>query len=259
MSRSRLRVAVRFFVLFSLLLALSLTQSWATPLTNQGSSATTLPNLDTAVGQVYIYNGGLFPSGETVNTFNWFGPVFAGFRDMTPLLFSVSGGIFTVVGIGTPDSVSGTGLAQSVAFGLLAGSNVTGGNWTFGFVNGLANTDGTFSATSAGTVAQNFTVVGGTGVGLDSTTNDWVFTPSDAGINVKVGTTFGIPGSGAANFTLNNPALGAFNTDRTYSANADGALSGVVAEPGTFSLITGAGLVLAGLFRYRYSRGRRTS
>jgi hypothetical protein len=71
---------------------------------------------------------------------------------------------------------------------------------------------------------------------------------------VALGTSFAIPGN-AGNFTLNNPENGGFNVDRTYSANADGLLSGV-AEPGTFSLITGAGLVLAGLFRYRYTRGR---
>jgi hypothetical protein len=47
---------------------------------------------------------------------------------------------------------------------------------------------------------------------------------------------------------------GSLQTDRTYSAQA----SSGVAEPGTFSFIAGAGLVLAGLFRYRYTRGRQS-
>jgi hypothetical protein len=261
MSTSRLRVAVRFAVLFTLVFALSLTQGWATPITNQGSSTIARTNLDIASGEVFIYNGGLFPSGETVDTFNWFGSLFTGAnRSFTPLLFSVTGGVFTVAGIGNPQTIeNGTSAGvNSVGFGLIAGTDVTGGNWTFGFVEGVASSSGSLSGASAGIIEHNNTVDGGTGVGgvgPPLTTNDWVFTPGGTNITtVAVNTTFGASGSNAT-FTLNNPGSGGTFVDRTYSANADQTLSGV-AEPGTFSLITGAGLVLAGLFRYRYSRGR---
>jgi len=256
MTQLNLRVIVRLAVLFSLIFALFLTQGWAGTITNQGSTATSRTTTDIAVGQVYIYNGDVFPTGETVTTFNWFGPTFSGSRDLTPLLFSDNNGIFTVVGIGSSTVVSGGMGSSSEAFGLQAGSSVTGSTWTFGFVTGLTDSTGVLSSTSAGSVPHNSPVDSGAGIDPGST-NDWVFTPSLSGINVTLGSTFGIPGSnGSIDFTLNNPNNGGSSVDRTYSANADG-ISGV-AEPGTFSLITGAGLVLAGLFRYRYTRGRRS-
>jgi hypothetical protein len=200
---------------------------------------------------VSIYDGAFFNPGDVVSTFSWFGPVFAGSRDLTPLLFQDNGGVFTVEAIGTAESVSGTGAAQTVSFGLQAGSLTAGTNFTFGFVTGLADSTGALSGgTSGGSISLDPTVDAPPGVSTGST-NDWVFTPTIANINVAVGSTFG--GNGTA---LNNPELGSFNTDRTYSAQASTSGSGV-AEPGTFSLITGAGLVLAGLFRYRYTRGRR--
>jgi hypothetical protein len=251
MSTQKLRVTVRLVLLFSLVFALSLTQGWATTI---GSSTTSRPFLDSATGQVYIYDGATFQSGDAITTFNWFGPVFSGSRDLTPLLFSESlGGVFTVVAIGATESVSGTGVAQSFSFGLQAGSLTAGTNWVFGFVTGLAGSTGTLAGTSAGSINFDSPIAGGTGVSGGSSNNDWVFTPSLSGINVNIGTTFGANST----FALNNPALGPFNVDRTYSANVNATTSGV-AEPGTFSLITGAGLVLAGLFRYRYSRGRRS-
>jgi hypothetical protein len=244
-----------------LVFSLSLTLGWATPITNQGSTATSRNTLDVSTGLVVIYNGGFFPSGETINQFSWFGPTFSGSLDLTPLIFTDTNGIFTVVGIGTPQTVNFTGSPQTFDFGVIAGTDVTSGsNFTFGFVTGLALPGGTLSGTSKGSVGVDLTVDGGTGVGGAGTTNDWVFTPGTAGVTVGLGTTFEIPGSngtvGSTNFLLNNPSKGGFLVDRTYSANADQA-SGV-AEPGTFSLITGAGLVLAGLFRYRSSRGRRS-
>lgn len=248
-----LRVVARLAAIFSLVFALSLAQGWAISI-NEGSTATGRANQDTAAGQVYIYNGGVFPTGETVSFFNWFGPAFAGTIDLTPLLFSVSGGQFTVQAIGATESVTNGTFSSSNAFGLQVGTNVTGTGWTFGFIEALANSSGGISGATAGGVQFNSPIDGGTGVGGGGTTNDWVFTPSsDTITTVALGTTFGSNGT----FALNNPALGGFNVDRTYSANA-GPISGV-AEPGTFSLITGAGLVLAGLFRYRSFRGRRKS
>jgi hypothetical protein len=135
------------------------------------------------------------------------------------------------------------------------GTATSSGTFTFGFVTGLVSSTGVITGPSTGSIGHDSPVDAPPGVSAGST-NDWVFTPSLSGFNVNLGTTFIIPGSnGTANFTLNNPSLGGTNVDRTYSANLSPSSSGV-AEPGTFSLITGAGLVLAGLFRYRYSRGR---
>jgi hypothetical protein len=252
MSKSNLRVVVRLVLLFMLVFALSLTQGWATTI---GSSTTSRSNVDGATGQVYIYDGAFFNSGDNVSTasFNWFGPTFSGSRDLTPLLFLDNDGVFTVEAIGAAETVNGTGAVQSVLFGLQAGTaTATGTTYTFGFVTGLADSTGDLSGgTSSGVVTFDPTVDAPPGAS-GSGTNDWVFTPTDTGITVALGTTFG--GNGTA---LNNPEIGSFNTDRTYSANVSTNASGV-AEPGTFSLITGAGLVLAGLFRYRYSRGRQS-
>jgi hypothetical protein len=171
------------------------------------------------------------------------------------LLFTSNGsGTYTVAGIGTAVTVDGTGVQSSFSFlGLIAGSNVvSGNNWTFGFLEGGALSSGVITGLTAGGIpfdAEELTE----GVGGAGTTNDWQFTPASDGTitTVAVGTTtFGVDGT----FALNSGTSP--NGDRTYSANADGIISGV-AEPGTFSLITGAGLVLAGLFRYRYLRGRR--
>lgn len=246
MSKSNLRVAVRLVLLFTLVFALSLTQGWATTI---GSSTTSRTNTDSSAGQVYIFDGAFFNNGDVVANFSWFGPVFSGSRELTPLLFQDNGGVFTVEAIGAAETVSGTGAVQTVGFGLQSGSLTAGTNFTFGFVTGLASSTGSLTGSSIGSISFDPTVDGGTGVS-GTGTNDWVFTPSIADINVAVGSTFG--GNGTA---LNNPEGGAFQTDRTYSAQAG--TSGV-AEPGTFSLITGAGLVFAGLFRYRYSRGRRS-
>ncbi len=251
MSKSNLRVVVRLVLLFTLVFALSLTQGWADSI---GSSTTARPTLDSSAGQVFIYNGGFIPDGDTVSTFNWFGPSFSGSRELTPLLFTESGGVFTVVGIGASEvDVTYTGSPESFAFGLQAGTATaaSANTYTFGFVEGLADSTGDINSASTGAIGHDGTVDGGNGVGGSGTSNDWVFTPSESFSNVGLGTTFG----GNGTIGLNNPELGTTNVDRTYSANITANASGV-AEPGTFSLITGAGLVLAGLFRYRYSRGR---
>jgi hypothetical protein len=253
MVKTHLRVVVRLVLLFLLVFALSLSQGWATTI---GSTTTNRSFTDTAQGQVYIYNGGsgsYFTPGDTVTGFSWFGSVFSGTRDLTPLLFQDVGGVYTVVAIGGQESVNGAGGVTSVSFGQQAGSLVIPGtgNYTFGFVTGLADSSGGLSdGTSAGSIKFDSTVDGGAGV--SGGTNDWVFTPTITGLSVALGTEFG-----GSNGTTLNSGSGSFNTDRTYSAQASDSSSGV-AEPGTFSLITGAGLVLAGLFRYRYTRGRQS-
>jgi hypothetical protein len=250
MSTQNLRVVVRLVALLALVLALSLT-GWANSL-NEGSTVATRPNNDTFAGGVYIYAGGNFTNGETVTLFNWFDSgVFTGSSDMTPILLTNNGGgSYTVVGIGALENVDSSG-PQSAAFGLAAGSNlVSGNNWTFGFIEGAVGSGGAVTNTTAGGIPFDRPVDGGAGVDPGSN-NNWVFTPAtDGALSVSVGTTFGTNGTIALNSGVSP------NDNRTYSANANGIISGV-AEPGTFSLITGAGLVLAGLFRYRYVRGRR--
>jgi hypothetical protein len=255
MAKTHLRVVARLVLLFSLVFALSLTQGWADSI---GSSATHRGTYDTSTGQVFIYDGAFLPTGDTVTFFNWFGDTFTGSKDLTPLIFTFNPGTdtYTVVGIGTQEqNVTASGSVQSFAFGLLAGGTATatsGTDYTFGFVEGLADSSGNVTGATSGAVGHNSPVDGGFGVSGAGSTNDWVFTPSTfTSGNVGLGTTFGANGTNP----LNNPAAGGFNVDRTYSANVTASSSGV-AEPGTFSLITGAGLVLAGLFRYRYSRGR---
>lgn len=248
----RLGNAVRFFLLLSLVLALAVSASANTLI---GSATTSRPFVDLASGQVYIYAGGNFEPGVTVQTFHWLGDLFAGSGFLTPLLFEeTSPGVYTVEGIGTGQTVTSSGSVQSFAFGLTAGTDTTtNGNWTFGFINGLVNTAGSQTNSSAGTVDVSIPADGLSGIAA-ATTDNWLFTPSDANVTVGIGTTFG---SGvAADFALNNPGLGGANQDRTYSATLSGIIT--VAEPGTFSLITGAGLVLAGMFRYRYVRRRRS-
>jgi hypothetical protein len=235
--------------LFSVLFALSLSVSWAG--LTEGSAQINRNNLDVASGQVYIYDGGFFNNLETVTTFSWLGDMFAGSRFMTPILFQeTSTGVYTVVGIGTGRTVTSSGGIQSFSFGLVSGTATTGasGQFVFGYVNALLNSNGTEGSSSAGTVDMNIPLSGGTGVEGGTTTNDWVFTTIGTPVTVSVGTTFATPPN-SGNFALNSGTGSA--QDRTYSAQLTGTVSGVP-EPGTFTLFTsGAGLLLAGLLRFR--------
>jgi hypothetical protein len=238
-------------VLFLALFALSLSVSWAG--LTEGSPQINRNNLDVATGQVFIYDGGFFNNNEQVTTFSWLGDMFAGSRFMTPILFQeTSAGVFTVVGIGTGRTVTSNGGIQSFAFGLVSGTDTTAGSgmFFFGFVNALLNSNGTQSSASMGTVDMNIPLSACCGVD-GSSSNDWIFTPTTTPPTVAVGTTFFQPGVGGAsgNFMLNSGT--GTQQDRTYSAQLTGNATGVP-EPGTFTLFTsGAGLLLAGLLRFR--------
>jgi hypothetical protein len=254
MSKSNLRVAVRLVLLFTLIFALSLTQGWASTI---GSVLTPLQaDTDGSSLVVVIYNGGSaaeFNPGDTIGNFSWAGNLFTGSRELTPLLFQDNGGTFTLEAIGTAITVTGATNAGSPSFGIVSGLSTIGTGYTFGFVDGTVNSGGSVT-TSQGSVSFANTS-GALATASGTGNNDWVFTPNtDSTFTLSVGSTFGANGT----IPLNNPALVGFNVDRTYTAQANSNASGV-AEPGTFSLITGAGLVLAGLFRYRYARGRRRS
>jgi hypothetical protein len=223
--------------------------SWAG--LTEGSPQINRNNLDVATGQVFIYNGGFFNNLEQVTTFSWLGDMFAGSRFMTPILFQeTSAGVFTVIGIGTGRTVTSNGGIQSFAFGLAMGTDTTGasGIFTFGYVNALLSSTGSQMSSSTGTVDMNIPF--SAGMGVDPTSNNhWIFTPTDTPPMVTLGTTFFQPGSAGGNFALNSGT--GTQQDRTYSAQLTG--NGVgVPEPGSFSLFTGgAGLLLAGLLRFR--------
>jgi hypothetical protein len=255
---SRRSVARVTFCLLVLGLSISACQAG----TLQGSPVIPREALDIAFGQVYIYAGGFFDSGETVTTFSWLGisayPAydFVGQRYMTPLLFEeTSPGIFVVRGIGGGQTVTSSGAIQSFNFNLQEGiGTTTNGLFTFGFINALVDASGNRTATSEGTVSVTETVEPGPGVGGPLTNNDWVFTPTLPSVTVGLGKSFGRPGTVGATYAL-NPGIGDENTDRTYSATLNG-VEGGVPEPGTFPLgAGGAVLLLAGLVWRRRARG----
>jgi hypothetical protein len=241
-------------VLFSLVLALTLTVGWAG--TIEGSTDTARPLTDTALGQVMIYNGGFFDNGVTVSTFKFFDANGTGARFVTPILFEeTSTGSFVVRAIGATDSFSTNG-DQTFAFASQNGSPITtSGVFTFGFIEAAVTSNGDQSTSSTGGVDLTNPFEGPSGVSA-GTTNDWVFTPTpgSGGVNVHIGQSFNIPGVGAGVFPLNASTRGGFDSDRTYSANLN-TISAGVPEPGTLTLFTsGAGLMLAGLLRFRRRR-----
>jgi len=89
--------------------------------------------VDAAFNTMFVYRGAFPNSGETVTGWSFFG---TNTNSITPLLFDRTGPSYsyTLLGIGTTRTSSGAGL-QSYDFGLLSGSNVTGANTTFGWLD----------------------------------------------------------------------------------------------------------------------------
>ena len=106
---------------------------------------------DTAVGDIYAYDGS-FSTAGTVLSWSFYAGSFdplqniAG-QQITPLILdqSTPGG-WTITGIGTTQTVSGSGL-YSFNFDLVSGSNLVGPNLTFGWY------DGSSTASNQGTVS----------------------------------------------------------------------------------------------------------
>jgi hypothetical protein len=251
------RSMISKLLLFSLVLAISLTVSWAG--TTEGSTATARSFTDSALAQVMIFNGDFFTNGNTFNasTFMFFnGNGIAG-RFVTPILFEeTANGVYTVRGFGASDTTT-TGLNSFAYASVSGGTSATSGNWTFGFIEASENANGTQATASTGGVDLNTPPDGGTGVSGVGT-NDWLFTqtPGAGTIVLTVNTTTFCDPSRATGCTymLNTSTLGGFDRDRTYSAKLDSSASGVP-EPGTLTLFTsGAGLLLAGLLRFRRRR-----
>jgi hypothetical protein len=91
---------------------------------------------------------------------------------------------------------------------------------------------GTFTFSFGAPQWQNHS---GEGVGGAGSTNRWVFTPTLQNLNVRLGTSFGIPFN-PADFALNDPTVNPGNVDRTYSANLSGQ---AVPEPSTLAMFFG--------------------
>lgn len=216
-----------------------------------GSALINRTFLDSSAGQVIIYAGGFFDNNLKVNTFSIFGDGYSGSRVITPILFEqTSAGVFTVRGVGTGRTVASVSAPQSFDFGLQFGiDTTTNSNFTFGFIQALVNSSGSPTFSSLGSVDWTNGVSPGQGVGGPGTTNRFVFTPSLSGLNVALGRTFGLPGT-TADFILNNPNLGGFEVDRTYSTTLSAT---PVPEPATLWLVG-----LAGIAGMVVLRNRRT-
>jgi hypothetical protein len=138
---------------------------------------------------------------------------------ITPLLFARTPGpiypIYTVVGIGRGSRVALSSAPQEIRFELVEGLRIPpNGEFTFGFVNAIVNSNGVPIATSKGVVDYDEPPDSGPGVGGTGTINEWAVTtgsysPSPA---VALGTTFAVSG---ADYTF-------WPSSRTYSAEAIG-------------------------------------
>ncbi len=185
----------------------------------EGSSLTQRDYSDGSSGQVYIYSGGTFASGVTVNTFSYVNTQ-GSEGDLTPILFQeTSPGEYVIRGVGESLSPIVSSSVQSAAFVLQYGTATTGADYTFGFINSDVNGSGVQTSTSAGTVDFNEPYVGGNGAGGVGTDNQWVFTPSSFNTddNIALGASFGVGGEYCLN---NNDDF--WDLNRTYSAELSG-------------------------------------
>ena len=186
----------------------------------EGSALIHRSVVDGDSGEVYIYTGGSFPAGTNLSTFKYLfdftGPEGNSSGYITPLLFTrefrpPSSVVYTVVGIGRGFTVNLSSTPGTILFDVIYGIKVpTNGLFTFGYANGLVNSDGTQILTSPGTVDMDEYLQSGEGVGGAGTTNNWSVTAQPAP-SVALGTTFGPGGD-----------YGFFSTSRTYSAVAVG-------------------------------------
>src|SRR5690349_21938824 len=91
--------------------------------TLEGSAVIPRADLDTAFGQVFIYDGGTFDTNEKVTTVTFLGIpgyprfAFSDARFITPVLFEqTTPGVFVVRGVGAGQTVTSSGLSQSFSF-----------------------------------------------------------------------------------------------------------------------------------------------
>lgn len=88
---------------------------------------------DSAYNTMFVFRGVFPAAGETVTGWSFQG---GNTNSITPLLFERIGPsyTYTLLGIGTTRASTGAGL-QSYGFGLVSGSDVTGANTTFGWLD----------------------------------------------------------------------------------------------------------------------------
>jgi hypothetical protein len=197
--------------------------------------------MDGTNGGVYIYEGNpqFTQTGDAVS-FKFFGSGFTT-RVITPLLFEYTGPIaeigtiFTLKGIGTSVGNAGGQTEQTATFDLISGSAGVGVNYTFGYFDGLVDTDGaggvTIVAKNTGTLIAAHSLSSGPG--------QWGFTGGATVINtLNPGTVFQVANQQGGSGTIEEPywvydrSSGDPANSRWYPMNMTS--SGVVAQPGDF-------------------------
>lgn len=193
------------------------------------------PINDTALGSIFALNSGFTQPG-VLTSFSYFNndlPM-AGLA-ITPLLFSVSGGNYTITGVGAPGVNNGMG-AQTFAFVLTSGSAAVGPGTLFGWK------DGTVTDQQVGIIDLSFNAapVAGTqqyfGAGTAGGASGYIGFPV-AGTNLGAGRTLDA----------------SFGQARDYSIQAT-----AVPEPATMTLACLGGLFLVGM-RLRGERASRNT
>ena len=194
------------------------------------------PINDGALGSIFVLNSGFTQPG-VLASFSYYNNDATKIGDaVTPLLFSVSGGNYTITGVGAAGVNAATG-AQSFAFALTSGSSAVGPGILFGWK------DGTVTDTQPGVVDLDFAnpAAAGTqqyfGAGLAGVGSGYMGVMT-AGTNLGAGRVLG----------------GSFGqADRDYSIQAT-----AVPEPATMTLACLGGLFLVGM-RLRSERASRNA
>jgi hypothetical protein len=206
-----------------------------------GSSTIQRDYRDSSPGQVYIYAGGDFASGVTVNTLSWYNDNAGNYSVpgvLTPILFQETApGTFVVRGVGDTISSIVSPSVQSAPFVLDYGTATTGSDYTFGFINSAVNGSGVQTAITLGVTDWNDPYVGGNGAGGAGTDNEWAFTPSSflESDSLALGETFTVGGGGDYNL---------YSGDyRTYSAELSGTSSAPDASGTALLLLLSSGCI----------------
>ena len=176
---------------------------------------------DTCVGCSFALDAPFAPASGALSTWSFYADTTGG--SITPILYTLTGGNFVIVGIGTTRAVSTLGV-NTDPFGLVTGTDlVTGSNFYFGYRDGGA----AFGTGNEGTVSLSYTA---TGTLMYYFGNGSPHGPENVGISVGQ--------------TMVQGGL----LDRNYSISAT-----TVPEPATI-VFTGLGLLAVGFFGRRFSR-----